>query len=89
MTLIFTLMTTLAATAHSDEATCRDVLKKCDLALHYQQEVNKTQEQMIKDQLDLNWVLKDQITAQSIWKPIAIGAGIVIGVETIILLLRK
>ena len=89
MILIFTLMMTVAGTARSDEATCREVLKKCDLALHAQQEVNKTQEQIIKDQMELNITLKDQLASQSIWKPIAIGAGIVIGVETLILLLRK
>ncbi len=82
-------MTTQAVTAHSDEASCRSVLQKCDLALKAQQEVNKTQDQIIQDQLKLNENLKSQLDSQSIWKPIALGAGIVIGVETLILLLRK
>lgn len=82
-------MMTLTGTAHSDEATCREVLKKCDLALHAQQEVNKTQEQIIKDQLELNITLKDQLSTQSIWKPIAIAGVVIIGVETLVLILRK
>lgn len=86
---ILMMTTTLAGTAHSDEATCRAVLQKCDLALKAQQEVNKTQEQIIKDQMELNITLKDQLATQSIWKPIAIGGIVVIGVETLILILRK
>lgn len=89
MTLLLTMMMTVAGTAHSDEATCRAVLQKCDLALKAQQEVNKTQEQIIQDQLELNIALKDQLSTQSIWKPIAIGGLVVIGVETLILVLRK
>ena len=89
MTLIFTLMTIVAATAHSDESTCKDVLKKCDLALHAQIEVNKTQEEIIQDQIKLITTQKSQISEESLWKPIAIGGIVVIGVETLILILRR
>jgi len=90
MILVFTLMTTLMGTIlKADEATCREVLKKCDLALHAQIEVNKTQEQIIQDQIELIVIQKDQLESQGIWKSIAIGGAVVIVIETLVLVLRK
>ena len=90
MTLSLTVMMTLMGTTlKADEATCREVLKKCDLALKAQQDVNAIQEKIIQDQVQLNIVLKDQISTQSIWKPLFLGGVVVIGVETLILILRK
>lgn len=83
------MMMTIAGTARSDEATCKDVLQKCDLALHAQMDVVQTQGQIIADQAKVIDTQKSQLDSQSIWKPIAIGGVVVIGVETLILILRK
>lgn len=82
-------MTILADIAHSDEAQCRDVLKKCDTALSAQRELNDSLREVIKDQNSLISAQDEKLKEESIWKPIAIGAGVVVGIETLILILRK
>lgn len=75
--------------AHSDETQCRDVLNKCDVALHAQLDLNITQKKIIDDQAALIQVLNTEISDASLWKPIAIGAGAVVILETAIIVLRK
>lgn len=84
------VMTILAATTlKADEAQCRDVLHKCDDALKAEQAVNETQKQIIAAQETLIKLQNDKIDEQSIWKPIALGAGAVVILETLILVLKK
>jgi hypothetical protein len=89
MILLSMTMTILAGTAHSDEAGCREVLKKCDLALHAQMDVNKTQNDIINQQIKLIATQKDELSGESIWRPIAIGGILVVSVETLILILTR
>lgn len=69
--------------------SCDEVLQKCDEALHAQIDLNVTQKSIIDDQATLITTLNTKIDEQSIWKPIALGGIVVIGVETLILILRK
>lgn len=73
--------------AHSDE--CHDVLNKCDAALHAEIDLNVTKQKIIDDQGALIEVLNTELHEEGIWKPIALGAGVVIAVETLVLVLKK
>lgn len=87
--ILMTMTILVGTTPKADEAQCRDVLHKCDTALNAQLEVNKKLNLIIQDQEKVINLQDEQLKEQSIWKPIAIGAGIVVGVETLILILRK
>lgn len=79
----------MANLAHSDETQCKDVLSKCDAALHAQLDLNITQNKIIDDQAALIQILNTQIADASLWKPLAIGAAAVVILETAIIMLRK
>lgn len=90
MTLIFTMMImAVSLPLKADEAQCRDVLHKCDDALHAQQDLNALQKQIITDQESRHQLESKEIEQQAIWKPIAIGAGAVVVLETLILVFRR
>lgn len=73
---------------HADE-TCPDVLNKCDKALHAEIDLNTAKQGVIDEQANLINVLKVDLDKESLWKPIAIGAGTAAIVEGLILILRK
>jgi hypothetical protein len=73
----------------ADEAQCRDVLNKCDAALNAELNLNTTLKQINDNQAQLITVLNTQLNESEIWKPIALGAGIAVVVETLILVLKK
>lgn len=77
----------LAVPVHGDE--CRDVLNKCDAALHAEIDLNVAKQGVIDDQAALISVLKTDLDKEALWKPIAIGAAGVVVLETIIIILRK
>lgn len=79
----------LANPAHSDEAQCRDVLHKCDDALKAEQAVNATQKQIIDSLTTVTQLQAKQLDSQSIWKPIALGAGTAVIIETLIIIFKK
>lgn len=78
-----------ATPVFADETECRSVLHKCDDALRAQQDLNALQKQIIADQEERHQLEAKEIQTQAIWKPIAIGGIVVIGVETLILILRR
>lgn len=83
-------MTMVAASLplKADEAQCRSVLSKCDLAVQDLQKENALQKQIIADEDERFKTQTDQLNAEQIWKPIAIGGVVVIGVETLVLILK-
>lgn len=81
------MVATIPLPSLADE--CRDVLSKCDAALRAEQDVNATLREVIASKDTLIELQEKKIESQSIWKPIAIGGVVVIGVETLILILRK
>lgn len=87
---IFIVMMILAPkVALSDEAQCRDVLHKCDDALTAQTQVSELQKQIISDQDKRYDLQTQQLNTEKIWKPIAIGAGVIAIIETLLLVLKK
>ncbi len=80
-------MTTMAANLQADEATCRSVLSKCDQAVQDLQKENALQKQIIADEEARFAEEHKELEAQSIWKPLALGGGVVIAIETLILVL--
>lgn len=85
--IIFALLTNI--NVYADEAECRSVLKKCDIALRAEQDLNNINKEIIKNLTAVNNFQSEQLKEQSIWKPIAIGGVSIAIVETLILVLRK
>jgi len=83
---LFILM--LQAPAFADEAQCKAVLHDCDTALKAQQSVNALQAQIIKDEDARFAAQTTELNIEKIWKPIAVGGLLVIGVETLVLILK-
>lgn len=75
--------------AQADEAQCRSVLRDCDSALKAEQKETALQKQIIADQTTLINDQKSELREEGIWKPLCIGGVVVIGVETLILVLKK
>lgn len=57
----------------ADEAQCREVLHKCDIAVTKLETENNLQRQIIADQDKRHELMEKQLNAAGIWKPIAIG----------------
>ena len=67
--------------------SCMDVLHKCDSALQAQVQVNNLQKQIIADQEARFNAEHKELEAESLWKPLALGAGAVVLIETVLLIL--
>lgn len=88
MTLIFMAMMVLASPQiKADEATCRETLRKCDLAVHALQEDNNQKQSIIDDQAKLISVQKSAIEDSRAWYrqpeiiiPLALLVGVAGGV---------
>lgn len=72
----------------ADEAQCRAVLKDCDAAVTSLQQENALQKQIIADEDARYTAQSKELSTQAIWRPIAIGGVVVIGVETLVLILK-
>lgn len=75
--------------ARAATETCDDVLSKCNDALNAEIDLNKSLTDVNNDQAALITVLNTKVSQEEIWKPIAIGAGAAVILETIIIILRK
>lgn len=73
----------------ADEARCRSVLHSCDAAVQDLQKENAIQKQIIADEDDRFKTQTKELNTEELWKPIAIGGVVVIGVETLVLLLKR
>lgn len=73
----------------ADEATCRSVLHSCDTAVQDLQKENALQKQIIADEEDRYKTQTKELSSEQFWKPVAIGGGVVIGIETLILIFKK
>ncbi len=71
----------------SPSETCMSVLHKCDAALQAEKDVNAIDQQIIADEEARFAEEHKELEAQSIWKPLALGGGVVIAIETLILVL--
>jgi len=74
--------------ANATEAQCRSVLQDCDKAVKALQTENGLQAQIIRDQDERFKLQSSELNTAQIWKPLFLGAGIVIGVETLVLILK-
>lgn len=75
-------MMAMAVTTQADETTCRETLRKCDLAVHAQQKVIENQTVLIDLQGNKINLLEEQARSNGFWRDIAIG-GVVVTVLTI------
>lgn len=84
-------MMTVAASLplKADEAGCRSVLHSCDAAVQDLQKENAIQKQIIADEDDRFKTQTKELNTEELWKPIAIGGVVVIGVETLVLILKR
>lgn len=73
----------------ADEAQCRSVLNKCDTAVKDLQKENALQAQIIKDEDNRFATQTKELNSEQFWRPMFLGLSVVVGVETVILLLKK
>lgn len=78
-----------ASLSQATEAECRSVLHDCDTAVQDLQKENAIQKQLIIDEEDRFKTQSKELSTEQIWKPIALGGGVVIGIETLVLLLKR
>lgn len=71
----------------SPSPSCMSVLRQCDDALQAEQKANVLDQQIIADEESRFAAEHKELETASIWKPIAIGGVLIIGVETLILVL--
>lgn len=87
--LLLAMSILLTLPVHADEAQCKAILHDCDTALHRVQDTNQLQAQIIKDQDERFKITSSELSTARIWKPLFLGAGVVIGVETLVLILKR
>ncbi len=73
----------------ADEVQCLSVLGKCGIAVQDLQKENAIQKQIIADEDERFKTQTKELNTEQLWKPIALGGVVVIGVETLILILKK
>lgn len=73
----------------ADEAACQKVLGLCDSALKAHQANEGLQAMIIADQDKTIKEQESQIKGETIWKPLALGAGTVAIIESLILVFKK
>jgi hypothetical protein len=83
------IMVAVSLPLKADEATCRSVLHSCDTAVQDLQKENAIQKQIILDEDDRFKTQTKQLNSEQFWKPVAIGGVVVIGIETLVLILKK
>ena len=81
-------MMTAAVPLKADEAQCKSVLSKCDEAVKDLQNENAIQKQIISDEETRFNTEHRELETSRIWQPVALGGIVVIGVETLILVLK-
>lgn len=75
--------------SYATEAQCMSVLSRCDIAVQDLQKENAIQKQIILDEDTRFNTQTKELNTEEIWKPIAIGGVVVIGVETLVLILKR
>lgn len=78
----------VSSISHADEATCRAVLHDCDIAVQALQKENALQKQIIADEDTRFATEQKELSTEQLWRPLAIGGVVVIGVETLIILFK-
>lgn len=73
----------------ADEASCKKVLRDCDAAVTSLQQENSLQKQIIADQDKRYQAVASELKTESLYKPLAEGALVVVILESLILTLRK
>jgi hypothetical protein len=86
--LMLAVLVLLPANVFASEVECRSVLSKCDTAVKDLQKENALQAQIIKDEDDRFATQTKELNSEQFWRPIAIGGVVVIGVETLVLILK-
>ncbi len=89
MKFLIVLDLIISSISYADETTCRSVLHKCDEAVKDLQTENALQKQIIADEDERFKTQTKELNTEQLWKPIALGGVVVIGVETLILILKK
>lgn len=87
--LLLAVSILLTIHAHADETQCKSVLHDCDNAVNELQKENALQKQIIADEDERFKTQSKELNTEQIWRPIALGGLVAIGVETLVLVLRK
>lgn len=78
----------MTAMAGNLQADCTSVLHACDDAVTALQKENALQKQIIIDQDNRFATEHKELETEKIWEPVALGGIIIIGVETLVLVLK-
>lgn len=92
MILRFTLMMTMMTVSlplKADEAQCKSVLTKCDLAIKALEKENALQKQIIADEDTRSKDQTSELHREEFWRPIAYGAIVTAIIEGLILSFKK
>lgn len=87
--LLLFILTIPSIDVFADETQCRSVLHDCDNAVNELQKENALQKQIIADGEERFKTQSKELNIEQIWRPIALGGLVAIGVETLVLVLRK
>lgn len=84
-------MMTVAASLplKADEAQCRSVLSKCDIAVKDLQKENAIQAQIIKDEDERFKTQTAELNSEQFWKPVAIAGVSLAILEGLVLSFKK